>query len=217
MKQVMSNSSNNSSNLTARKTRRQVNLNVIRLWLPMELSKDNCSIALVVTSLTVLVVNHGYLAVESLSISAGALSLSGIKATNTLFLPILAFSLLIGFCLCHIRHHWPEISNNFSSGYREAPAIVELVRGAVSVAAKSDKYGSPHGGIRGALKIRSTDLGRFQKPSGELSESVTVEPDAKAHLQAVSCGIQRTLAPKLWLRVYAPLLFAIWGLLSISV
>lgn len=183
----------------------------------MKLSKDTCSIALVVTSLTILVVNYGYITADSLSITAGALSLSDIKATNALLVPILAFSLLIGLSMCHVKHHWSEISNYFSSGYRDSAGVVELVRSAVAVAANNDSYGSPRGGIRGSFIRRKTDLGRFQKSGGGLSEPVIVEPNTKAHIQAIFCGLQQSIAPRLWLRVYAPLLFAFWSLLSIAV
>jgi len=172
---------------------------------------------LVVTSLTILVVNYGYITADSLSISAGALSLSGIKAANTLFLPILAFSLLVGFCICHVTHHWAELANHFSSGYRDSAGIVELVRSAVAAAANNDSYGSPRGGIRGSFLIRKTDLGRFQISGGGLSESVFVEPNAKTHIQAVFCGLRQSIAPRLWLKVYTPLLLAFWSLLSIAV
>ncbi|MEW6164332.1 MAG: hypothetical protein AB1642_04645 [Pseudomonadota bacterium] len=184
----------------------------------MERTNDNCSIALVVITMIVLAINYGYVDADSLSVTAGWLSLAGVKATNDLFVPILAISLLIGLCVCHVTHHWYEISDRYSAGYRDSPAVIELVRGAVAVAVKNDSYGSPRGGIRGSLvKRRKTDLGRFQMTGGGLSEPVIVEPSCKVHLHAVFYGLKHSIALSLWLKVYAPLVLAVWGLLSIAI
>lgn len=182
----------------------------------VELSKNNCSIGLVITSLIILVVNCGYITADSLDITAGVLTVSGIKVTDTLFLPIFAFSLLIVFCICHVKHTWSEISNHFSSGYRESPDVVELVRSTVAIAVNNDSHGSPRTGIRGSLIRRKTNLGCFTKTGGGLSKPVIFAPDAKTHIQAVFHGLLQSIAPSLLLRVYAPLLFAFIGLLSIA-
>lgn len=60
----------------------------------MEVLGEKCTLALVISALLVLAVNGGYIDVESLSLSAGALSISGVKAANHLLLPIGAFAVL---------------------------------------------------------------------------------------------------------------------------
>ncbi|MBI3606884.1 MAG: PilZ domain-containing protein [Nitrospirae bacterium] len=70
----------------------------------MEPLEEKCSVALVLAALAVLAINYGYLAVDALSFTAGAISIAGVKS-NGLLLPVTAIGVLIGCGICHVRHH----------------------------------------------------------------------------------------------------------------
>ena len=182
----------------------------------MDISKDKCSPGLILLSVAVLAVKYGFLTVESLSINAGGLSLNGIATPNGLLLPIAACALLVGLSICHILHHWPEVSERFRSGYRECPAIVELVRSRIAEVSGTARYGSLYGGIRGSLRNKSFELGQFQTDDGALSASVIVRPSSKEHRGAAKSGIARSLSPRLWLGAYAPLFLGFWSLIAVA-
>ena len=177
---------------------------------------EKCSFVLVLAALTVLAINYGYLSVEALSFSAGAISIVGAKLHGSVA-PITAIGILIGCGICHLRHHAYDIAEKFSTGYRESQGIVELVRTSVAAAAEDTKYGAPYGGLRGSLLRQSQNLGTFIKPNGAPSESVIITPEKKIHSLAVWSGIRRLLGCGFWLSVYAPLLLAAWALFSIAV
>ncbi len=182
----------------------------------MEPHEEKCSVALVLAALVVLAINYGYLAVDALSFTAGAISITGVKS-NGLLLPVTALGVLIGCGICHVRHHAYDIAYVFSAGYRESQGIVELVRTSVAAAAEDTKYGAPYGGLRGSLLSQSQNLGQFIKPNGGRSEPVIISPDRKTHISAVLSGLRRLLGRGFWLSIYAPLLLAIWALFSIAV
>lgn len=182
----------------------------------MEPLAEKCSVALTVVAIVVLAINHGLVAADTLSVSAGVVSIEDVKLSG-LLIPIVAIGTLVGLAICHLRHHAPFLVERFSAGYREAPPIVELVRAQVAAAAEGTKHGAPYGGLRGSLRIQSQDLGKFTKPSGSLSKSVIITPGQNEHREAVWNGIRRLLAKGLWLSVYGPLVLALWALATIAV
>lgn len=182
----------------------------------MDFSEEKCAVGLILLSVAVLAVKYGFLAVQSLSIDAGGLSLKGIETPNGLLLPIVACALVVGLSICHIQHRWRGVSDRFRAGYRECRDIVELVRTRVAEVSGTARYGSPCGGIHGSFRNKSFELGRFQTDDGALSASVIVSPSSKEHVRAVKSGLARTLSPRLWLGTYAPLLLGIWALMVVA-
>ncbi len=183
----------------------------------MDLTKNICTILLIFVSIGILAINYQFISVGELSISFGGISLSNIKATNELFFPIIALSLVLGFSICHILHLGHKIADSYCAGYRESPAFVELVRVEVAAASQSDKYGAPSGGLRPSLIKKKFDIGRFTTPDGRNSNLASIKPETRIHLQGIAHGICRAMLPKLWLSVYAPLVFGIWALWTIAV
>jgi len=183
----------------------------------MELSKEKCTVFLIIVSILVLVIDYGLISFDKIRLSIGSFSLSGIKSNSDLLYPISAFAILAALVICHSKYVWSEIADKFHEGYRESPDFIELVRIKIADAVKSDRYGSCYGGLRPSLKIKQFNLGKFTTNDGMLTQSVIVEPNSKIHMKGCLYGTIRALSFKLWISVYAPFIFGIWALCRVTV
>lgn len=183
----------------------------------MEMSKDKCTLFLILASILVLVIDYGLISFDQLSLAVGSFSFSGIKSNSNFLYPVSAFAIVAALVICHSKYVWAEIAAQFHQGYRESPDFVELIRMKIAEAVKSDRYGSCYGGLRPSLKIKQFDLGKFTTDDGILTASVIVRPDTKIHIKGCVYGVIRALSFKLWFSVYAPYIFGVWALYRVIV
>lgn len=180
----------------------------------MNVSRDKCTIALIVASVIVLTVRFRLVVLGEISLDLGPLSLANLELSEILPV-IIGVALLAGLLICHVSHQWPLLAERFRRGYRESPRFVEAVRTAVANAAETDRYGSPYGGLNGSFRRRRFELGQFVTPRETLSGPVVVSPDPNTHWRAVFSGVLMALHWKVFAPFYAPLLLSLWALISI--